>query len=111
MRRAYACVMSMTVRLALFAGFAALATSAVPAAAQLRSEQDAVLDSRVQGRAMPLRMIERRVTQQMRGADYLGNPIYFERSNTYRMTFMRGGEVIRVEVDASSGRIRDRSDR
>ena len=55
--------------------------------------------------------IERRVVTQMRGYDYLGNPIYFERSNTYRMTFMRDGQVIRVEVDARSGRIRNRSDR
>ena len=101
--------MQMVARLALIAALAGIATT--PAPAQLRSEQDAVLSNRVQGRAMSLRMIERRVVGQMRGADYLGNPIYFERSNTYRMTFMRDGEVIRVEVDASSGRIRDRSDR
>ncbi|MEQ9662811.1 MAG: hypothetical protein RLN87_09720 [Parasphingopyxis sp.] len=101
--------MTMVARLAL--AFAIAGIAMTPAPAQLRSEQDAVLDNRVQGRAMSLRMIERRVVQQMRGADYLGNPIYFERSNTYRMTFMRDGEVIRVEVDASSGRIRDRSDR
>lgn len=93
------------------AGVAAICTIVPPAAAQPRSEQDTVLENRVQGRAMPLRVIESRVIRQMRGADYLGNPIYFERSNTYRMTFMRNGQVIRVEVDARSGRIRNRSDR
>ncbi|MBC2776527.1 hypothetical protein H6P80_02715 [Parasphingopyxis sp. GrpM-11] len=82
-----------------------------PVHAQQRSEQDMVFQNRQQGRAMPLRQIERRVVTQMRGADYLGNPIYFESSNTYRMTFMRNGQVIRVDVDAGSGRIRDRSDR
>lgn len=70
-----------------------------------------MLENRVQGRAMPLRVIERQVVRQMRGADYLGNPIYFETSNTYRMTFVRGRQVIRVDVDARSGRIRNRSDR
>lgn len=82
-----------------------------PAAAQARRDQDTVLENRQQGRAMPLRVIERRVITQMRGFDYLGNPIYFERSNTYRMTFMRAGDVIRVEVDAGSGRITNRTDR
>ncbi len=70
-----------------------------------------VFENRQQGRAMPLRVIEQRVIVVMRGADYLGNPIYFERSNTYRMTFMRNGQVIRVDVDAGSGRIVNRSDR
>ncbi|MBC7987284.1 MAG: hypothetical protein H7X93_11550 [Sphingomonadaceae bacterium] len=60
---------------------------------------------------MPLRAIEARVIREMRGADYMGNPIYFEDRNTYRMTFMRQGRVIRVEVDARSGRITDRTDR
>ena len=96
--------------LVLAAGFAALVAQA-PAMAQSRSEQDAAFASRQQGRAMPLRVIERRVTSQMRGYDYLGNPIYMQSSNTYRFTFMRSGDVVRVEVDAGSGRITDRSDR
>lgn len=101
--------LSSLVALAL-AGLIALAP--LPAEAQQRrADQDAALESRQAGRAMPLRVIERRVMQQMRGADYLGNPIYFEDRNTYRMTFMRAGQVIRVEVDAQSGRITDRTDR
>ena len=104
--------MTMVARLAFSAGVAALIAAAPAAApAQQRSEQDMVLENRQQGRAMPLRVIERRVIRQMRGFDYLGNPIYFERSNTYRMMFMRNGEVVRLQVDAGSGRIRDRSDR
>ena len=90
---------------------AAMIAAPAPSLAQQRSEQDMVFQNRQEGRAMPLRVIERRVVTQMRGYDYLGNPIYFERSNTYRMTFMRDGQVIRVEVDAGSGRIRNRSDR
>ena len=101
--------MAMGIRLAFALGVAAII--AAPVHAQQRSEQDMVFENRQQGRAMPLRSIEQRVVTQMRGYDYLGNPIYFERSNTYRMTFMRDGQVIRVEVDARSGRIRNRSDR
>lgn len=76
-----------------------------------RSEQDAAFENRQAGRAMPLRVIERRAIMQMDGADYMGSPVYFEDRNTYRMTFMRDGQVIRVEVDARSGRITDRTDR
>jgi len=101
----------MVKNLVLAIGVAAATAAALPVSAQQRSEQDMVFQNRQQGRAMPLRQIERRVVTQMRGADYLGNPIYFESSNTYRMTFMRNGQVIRVDVDAGSGRIRDRSDR
>ena len=101
----------MKMCLGLAAAVAAMLAVSPDASAQQRSEQDTVLENRVQGRAMPLRVIERRVVRQMRGADYLGNPIYFERSNTYRMTFVRGRQVIRVDVDARSGRRRNRSDR
>lgn len=103
--------MAMGIRLAFAIGVAAIIAAPSPSAAQPRSEQDMVFENRQQGRVMPLRVIERRVVTQMRGYDYLGNPIYFERSNTYRMTFMRDGQVIRVEVDARSGQIRNRSDR
>ncbi|WP_245953784.1 hypothetical protein [Parasphingopyxis lamellibrachiae] len=103
--------MAMGIRLVFALGVAAMLAAPVSAPAQQRSEQDMVFENRQQGRVMPLRSIERRVVTQMRGYDYLGNPIYFESSNTYRMTFMRDGQVIRVEVDARSGRIRNRSDR
>ncbi|MCA1749696.1 MAG: hypothetical protein ABR601_10455 [Parasphingopyxis sp.] len=100
----------MRSRLAILAGVAALL--AVPGGAHAqRSEQDAAYESRQQGRAMPLRVVERRVVTQMRGYDYLGNPIYFETTNVYRFTFIRRNEVVRVDADAGSGRIVDRSDR
>lgn len=102
--------MFMRTRLAILAGIAALLAVPTMADAQ-RSEQDAAYESRQQGRAMPLRVIERRVVTQMRGYDYLGNPIYFQSSNVYRFTFMRRDEVVRVDADAGSGRIVDRSDR
>lgn len=101
----------MVTRISLILGTAVLLALPVAGEAQPQREQDRVLEQRRQGEIMPLRVIERRVVTQMRGADYLGNPIYFERSNSYRFTFMRSGEVIRVEVDARSGRITDRSDR
>jgi len=103
--------MAMGIRLAFALGVAAMIAAPTAALAQQRSEQDMVFQNRQEGRVMPLRSIERRVVMQMRGYHYLGNPIYFERSNTYRMTFMRDGQVIRVEVDAGSGLIRNRSDR
>lgn len=69
------------------------------------------MQNRRAGRALPLRQIEGRVRNEMRGADYLGRPIYFPARNTYRMTFMRQGRVIHVEVDAGSGQIVNRTDR
>ena len=102
--------MFMRIRLAFLAAVAALLVVPSMAEAQ-RSEQEAAYESRQQGRAMPLRNIERRVVTQMRGYDYLGNPIYFERTNIYRFTFIRRNEVVRVDADAGSGRIVDRSDR
>lgn len=102
--------MFMRIRLGILAGLAAVLVLPTAVDAQ-RSEQEAAYESRQQGRAMPLRVIERRVVTQMRGYDYLGNPIYFESSNVYRFTFMRRNEVVRVDADAGSGRIVDRSDR
>lgn len=102
--------MFMRIRLAILVGIVAL--FAVPSVADAqRTEQEAAYESRQQGRAMPLRVIERRVVTQMRGYDYLGNPIYFESTNIYRFTFIRRNEVVRVDADAGSGRIVDRSDR
>jgi len=101
----------MVKRLALALGVAAFFAVPTAASAQPRSEQDMVFENRQQGRVMPLRTIEARVIQRMRGYNYLGNPIYFERTNTYRLTFMRSRQVIHVDVDARSGRIRNRSDR
>lgn len=103
--------MFMRIRLAILAGLAALLVVPGMAEAQSRSEQDAAYESRQQGRAMPLRVIERRVITQMRGYDYLGNPIYFQRRNIYRFSFIRENEVVRVDADAGSGRIVNRSDR
>lgn len=82
-----------------------------PRRSERRSDQDAAFENRRAGRALPLRQLEGRVMREMRGADYMGNPIYFPARNTYRMTFMRRGRAIHVEVDAGSGRIVNRTDR
>jgi uncharacterized membrane protein YkoI len=57
-----------------------------------------------QGRIMPLRAIEGRIIPKMRGFDYLGPEIYLE-SGYYRLKFMRGGQVVWIDVDARSGEI------
>ena len=55
---------------------------------------------------MPLPQIERRVMPFMGGADYLGPEL---NGGTYRLKFMRNGQVIWVDVDAATGRIMRRS--
>lgn len=57
-----------------------------------------------QGRIMPLRAIEERIIPRMRGFDYLGPEIYVE-SGYYRLKFMRGGQVVWIDVDARTGEI------
>ena len=91
---------------ALFALFAAL-VPAVSADAQNRGnmraphqrDQDAVYHGRQQGDILPLPVILSRV--QVRGAQFIGADL---EGSVYRLTFMRGPDVIRVHVDARTGR-------
>lgn len=82
---------------------------ALPAAAQ-RNDQDAAYRARIEGNAMSLKDIERRVLPQMGSATYLG-PEYDRGSGIYRLKFMRSGTVIWVDVDARSGRVIGQSGR
>jgi len=79
----------------------------VPAVGETRPrDQDRAFEATREGRSMPLPMIERRVIPRMGGADYLGPEF---NGSTYRLKFMRGGRVIWIDVEASSGRIVGRS--
>jgi hypothetical protein len=76
-------------------------TPRVPAPHVAR-DQDRAFQATRDGRSMPLPKIERRVMPFMGGADYLGPEF---NGDTYRLKFMRGGRVIWVDVEASTGRI------
>ena len=65
-------------------------------------DQDRAFRATVEGRSMPLPMLERRIVPRMGGADYLGPEFH---GDTYRFKFMRSGRVIWVDVDAATGAI------
>ena len=85
----------------------ALAAAAFPASAAFHPgdrEQDAAFHARQQGRFLPLRTIEARIVPQMRGYSYLG-PELDGASGRYRLKFMRGPQVVWVDVDARTGAV------
>jgi hypothetical protein len=96
--------------MSLFRTFIAAAIAAglaaSPALADRPRDQDRAFEATRHGRSMPLPMIERRVLPSMGGADYLGPEL---NGDTYRLKFMRGGRVIWIDVDASTGRVVGRS--
>jgi hypothetical protein len=57
-----------------------------------------------EGRFLPLRTIEGLIVPRMRGADYLGPELDYE-AGRYRLKFMRGADVIWVDVDARTGQV------
>ena len=74
-----------------------------PAGALLRpgaSEQDAAYRAAHEGRILPLPEIRARI--RIRGAQLIG--VEFD-GRIYRLKFMRGAEVIWVDVDPRTGRI------
>ena len=92
--------------LALLAVVAAF-IPAVPADAEARGrpghqrDQDAAYRAMQQGDILPLPVILSRI--RVRGAQFIGADL--DSSGTvYRLTYMRGPEVIRVHVDARTGR-------
>lgn len=85
---------------------AAVAASGVatPADARPRREQDAAFHGTMEGRFIPLPLIERRIVPQMQGARYLG-PEFDPGAGRYRLKFMRGPQVMWVDVDARTGHV------
>lgn len=96
----------MRIAAALLA-LAALPLAAGPAEAQGRGrgperEQDAAFHARQQGQILPLSVILARV--RVRNAQYMGADLDSSGS-VYHLTFMGpGGNVVRVHVDARTGR-------
>jgi hypothetical protein len=87
----------------------ALAVPAVDAKPRDR-EQDEAFRGTHDGRLVPLRVIESRIIPQMRGYDYLG-PELDAAAARYRLKFIKGPQVVWVDVDARTGEIIARSDR
>jgi uncharacterized membrane protein YkoI len=84
-------------------------TAVAPADARPRDrEQDAAFRATRDGRFLPLREIEGRIVPQMRGFSYLG-PELDPGSGRYRLKFMRGPQVVWVDVDARTGEVLGRS--
>ena len=82
---------------------ASLALLAVPADArglQSMREQDAAYRAAQQGQILPLPMIRARI--RIPGAQFIGAE--FD-GRVYRLKFMRGTEVIWVDVEARTGRV------
>jgi hypothetical protein len=67
-------------------------------------EQDAALRAMQEGRILPLRTIEAMIVPRMRGFNYLG-PELDASSGRYRLKFMRGPQVIWIDVDGRNGQI------
>ena len=83
---------------------ASLFASAVPADAQGRQrirEQDAAFQAAQEGRSLTLPEIRARIripNAQFIGAEMIG-------PNIYRLKFMRGSQVIWIDVEAQTGRV------
>ena len=82
---------------------AALLVPATPALAQDNDQGKARKEMRA-GNVLPLRDIEGRILPRMRGFQYLG-PAYDSTAMAYRLKFLRGSQVVYVDVDARTGAI------
>ncbi len=89
--------------LLLLAALGAAATGPADARPRDRNKDDP-FKALQQGRIMPLRAIEEGIIPRMRGFDYLGPEINLD-SGFYRLKFMRGGQVVWIDVDARTGHI------
>jgi hypothetical protein len=83
--------------------------AAAPADARPRDrEQNEAFKATRDGRFVSLRAIEARIVPQMRGYAYLG-PELDPGSGRYRLKFMRGPQMVWIDVDARSGQVINRS--
>ena len=93
----------MFMRLSVLFALSGLAVLGPAADARPRDkEQSTAFRATQEGRFLSLRNIESRILPRMRGADYLG-PELDAGAGRYRLKFMRGGQVIWIDVDAHSG--------
>jgi uncharacterized membrane protein YkoI len=98
--------LSSMVRLLLAS--ALLVAVAQPAAAQRRDQDDAWAAAR-SGEIKPLGEIIGRANGRVRGGSFIGSD-FDSGTKTYRLKYMRAGEVVVVDVDARTGRIIGSSD-
>ena len=82
---------------------AAVLAPAVPGQAQDNDQGKARKEMRA-GNVLRLSDIEGRILPQMRGFQYLG-PAYDSTAMAYRLKFLRGQQVVYVDVDARTGRV------
>ena len=83
-------------------------SAAAPADARPRDrEQETAFRETREGNFLPLPRIEERIVPQMRGFTYIGPEM--PAPGIYRLKFMRGPNVVWVDVDARSGRVVGRS--
>ena len=95
----------MVKRVPILLALVGLVSTAVAADARPRPrEQDAAFQGTRDGRIIPLREIEAKIIPQMKGAKYLG-PELDPVSSRYRLKFMRGYQVIWVDVDGRTGQV------
>ena len=97
----------MILRTLLLLAFAAAAAPSADARPRDR-EQDAAFKEMRKGHFLPLPAIERRIVPQMRGFTYLG-PELDPGAGLYRLKFMRGAQLVWIDVDARTGQILRRS--
>ena len=99
--------MSIRVTLSILLAAATLAPAASDARPRHRDHEAAFTATR-EGRFLPLRAIEARIVPLMRGFTYLG-PELDAGSGRYRLKFMRGAQLVWIDVDARSGAVIGRS--
>ena len=91
--------------------FALVLAALAPVSANSRPrdrEQDAAFKAAQDGSFVPLRQIEGRIVPQMRGFTYLG-PELDPSAGRYRLKFMRGPQVVWIDVDARTGQVLGKS--
>jgi uncharacterized membrane protein YkoI len=87
----------------LLAAVLALALPQVPAAAQGYRDQDEAYKAARSGAIRPLGEIIARVTPRV-GGSFVGSE-FDAGTRTYRLKYMREGQVVIVDVDAKSGQV------
>lgn len=93
---------AISIFLAAALGVAGLAA---PADAKPRDrEQDAAFRGTREGRFVPLRAIEARIVPHMRGFTYLGPELNADAAR-YRLKFIRGVQLVWIDVDAHTGEV------
>jgi hypothetical protein len=71
-------------------------------------EQETAFRATRDGRFVPLRAIEARIVPAMRGFVYIGPELHAD-SGRYRLKFLRGVQLVWVDVDARTGEVIGRS--